>query len=276
MLALPLDSNALARWQGRLPAALETALVLLLALQAARLIWLAVIPVGPIGQAQAAPDGSIETPAFPQADMFFRSDTAGAQPVAGNVEALGYRLFGVRTESGGGAAILAPADGAQAAYRVGDEVVSGVFLDAVGADHAVLRSGGQRHRVDLPTGGAGAAAATPSAPVAALPVGVSPQPDAAEPAAQVDPQQLLAQTGLRPLEEDGRVAGYTVIPRGDGALLRQAGLQPGDVLLSVNGQSLTPERLGELDQQLQGESQAVIAFRRDGQTRTITLQAPQP
>jgi general secretion pathway protein C len=65
------------------------------------------------------------------------------------------------------------------------------------------------------------------------------------------------------------------MPRGNDALLRQAGLQPGDVLTSVNGLSLNAEHLQEVQQQLRtGGGEARITFQRDGQSRVLTLKAP--
>lgn len=275
MTALPLHEPMRDRLVARLPAALEMAVLALLALQAARLIWLAVTPLGPVGGGEVAAPAREPMASLPTADVFFRSTASTAGPAS--LEALGLRLFGVRSDGtrGGGGAILATSDGAQAAFRTGDEVARGVVLASVGADHAILASGGQRHRIDLPHDTAGSGIAAPAGAAAALPTGVEPQSAAQAGAAAVDPRQLLAEAGLRRTETDG-VAGYRVIPRGDGALLRQAGLQPGDLLLSINGQPLTPERLGALNDELSDGGPAVIAFRRDGQTRSVSLQAPSP
>ena len=92
----------------------------------------------------------------------------------------------------------------------------------------------------------------------------------------IDPAALLAEAGLSPVESDGGAAGYTIIPRGDGAALRQAGLQAGDVLLSVNGQALTPERYAELPAELAGASTITLTYRRDGQVRSARFQARTP
>lgn len=91
-------------------------------------------------------------------------------------------------------------------------------------------------------------------------------------AAAVDPQQLLTTAGLR-ASEDG--SGFTVMPRGDGALLRQAGLAPGDVLTELNGRTLDAEHLRELQDELRDGQAATLTYRRDGQTHTMTLKRPQ-
>ncbi|MEZ0470480.1 type II secretion system protein N [Luteimonas salinilitoris] len=250
--------------------ALEVALVLLLAAQAARLLWIVLTPLGPIGTASAVPAPPAETPLSLSGDPFFPSAHSGRA----RASALGYRLFGVRRGGNGGSAILAGSDGAQGAFRVGDEIADGVVLQAVGSDHVLLRAGGTDHRIALQET-ATATARTPSAPPAsALPAArASGSGDAG---AAIDPQQLLAQAGLRARAEGGRVTGYTLIPRGGGALLRQAGLESGDVLLAVNGQALTPERMTELEQELARRDRAEITVQRGGETKTITLRTTSP
>lgn len=258
------DRAGIADWRGWLPTAVELALLMLLAVQAARLLWLALTPIGPIGASTPADDSFVATtPRLPVIDIFFRQMTVAGTD-SGSGEALGYTLFGVHSDiDGDGSAILGKNDD-QASYAVGDEVASGIVLESVGANHAVLLASGSRHRIDLPRH---AEARTRPAPTT-LPVG-SPKPAAAA-TPTVDPQALLAEAGLRE-NADG---GYTLIPRGDGALLRQVGLKSGDVLLSVNGRPLDPGRLGALKDELKGQSQVTIQYQRDGQTHTTTLKAP--
>jgi general secretion pathway protein C len=57
-----------------------------------------------------------------------------------------------------------------------------------------------------------------------------------------------------------------------GPALQQAGLQPGDVLLSVNGQPLDPNRADQLTSGLAGMREAEVQFQRNGQTLTTRIQ----
>ncbi|WP_407352257.1 type II secretion system protein N [Luteimonas sp. R10] len=248
--------------------ALEVALVLLLAVQAARLLWIVLAPLGPVGAALAAPAPPADTALSLSGDPFFPAARSGRAQASAH----GYRLFGVRRDGNGGSAILAAGDGAQGAFRVGDEIADGVVLQAVGPDHAVLRAGGTDQRIALQE--SAATVRTPAARPAALPAARA--SGGGDVGATVDPQQLLAQAGLRPRTEGGRVTGYTLIPRGGGALLRQAGLESGDVLLAVNGQALTPERMTELEQELARRDRAEITVQRGGETKTITLRTTSP
>lgn len=268
--------DALARLGGRDGPlrALEVVIVVLLAFQAACLAWLLLPPAVP---AQASADTAaplrvdparLAIDAFhPRRDPITPADTSG------------LRLFAVRPAASGGSAILALRDGPQRAHAVGEEVAPGVVLAGVQADHVLLDDGGSRHALHfvLPEG-------TPArrmVPVTQAPAlsSSAPQPtapaaDAAMPA--VDPAALLGAMGLRPDETDGRVTGYTIVPRGDAAVLRQAGLQAGDVLLSVNNEALDPELHAALAATLAGASTITLTYRRDGQIRSATLQAQTP
>lgn len=258
----------------RLRHGVEIAIVVLLAVQAARLAWLLLPPAG-LGTPV------VDAPTFPLVDAG-RLAIDAFHPQRGSAvrtDASGLHLFAVRPAQGGGSAILAQGDGPQRAYPIGEEVATGVRLAEVHADHVVLDSGGRRSelRFTRPVSGMaprGTAAATPAAgPADATPAAAS-GTDITGPA--VDPAQLLAQMGLRPDEQDGRIAGYTVVPRGDAGVLRQAGLQAGDVLLSVNNETLDPERYLQLGELLAGASTITLTYRRDGQVRSATLQAQTP
>src|SRR3954470_12218504 len=93
---------------------LEAALLALIALQCARLIWTAVTPVGPLGDwrgtgSEPAPASAFALGGF---DPFFRL-SGGAGPVT--VTSLNLKLFGIRQDqaSGQGSAIIAGSDGRQ-------------------------------------------------------------------------------------------------------------------------------------------------------------------
>ena len=136
--------------------------------------------------------------------------------------------------------------------------------------HVVLDGPAGLTRLALP----GAAAPSPAVP-APLPAG-APVPDGS----RVDPKQLFAEAGLRPRLRGGRLDGFTVIARGEGRTLRSAGLQSGDVLLAVNGQALTPERLTELGDLLEAGRQpgasTTLTLERGDTRHTITLPSESP
>lgn len=250
--------------------ALGCVLLALLALQCARVVWVVITPIGPWGTAQVATPAHAELPAL-RRDVFYRSVPEASSD--------GIVLHGVRAGGGQAAAFLSSGDGRQGAYRVGDGVVPGVVVQAIASDHVLLRAGRGVRRLSLVETTASSSATSPAmtataATGAAAPAVTSNVGTAAGTAAAtaVDPHQLLTTAGLR-ASEDG--SGFTVMPRGDGALLRQAGLAPGDVLTQLNGRTLDAEHLRELQDELRDGQAATLTYRRDGQTHTMTLKRPQ-
>lgn len=256
----------------RVRAAVEIVLVAALAVQAGRLVWLFVEPQ-PVAVAAAAkaPVAAPDFSVFERFDAFFRT---GAQSSLAEATAAGssqMRLFGVRSDgAGGGSAIIGLADGRQVSVAVGETVEPGLVLQSVGSDHVVLARGGSLSRLIFADAPVGAAAPPPSPPG---PQTVTPQAaPAAASQAVVDPARLLAQASLRPRMQGLKINGFTVSATGDGAVLRAAGLQSGDVILAVNGQSLDSlNRIAALRGELANSTSAEIRFERDGEVRTTTV-----
>ncbi|WP_165967322.1 type II secretion system protein N [Luteimonas aestuarii] len=259
----------------RLLTAIQFCLLAVLAAQGVRLSWGLLAPVAPAPVVlDPLPTGDAR-PTAARPDPF-HPEGGGASATAPQGD---WTLHGVRRtpDGSGSTAILSQAGGTQVAHRVGDEIAPGMVLETVGGDHVLLRRDTQTVRVDLPVDGGsarrdGAAGSLPTSPPPVAPAAT----DSTTTATQVDAAALFAAARLRAYREDGRVTGYTLMPGNDDALLRQVGLQPGDVLLDVNGQALDPERLLQLSGELQSADGARLTFRRDGQTRTLQLGARAP
>ncbi|KQQ84558.1 type II secretion system protein C [Xanthomonas sp. Leaf131] len=250
--------------------AVACVLLAVLALQCARLLWMLITPIGPLGNAEVATATSVDVPAL-RRDVFYRS-----APESSND---GIVLHGVRAGGTQAAAFLSSGDGTQGAYRIGDVVVPGVVVQAIASDHVLLRASNGVRRLALVESTASSSSTTSPATSATATTSAAPAVMSnvgavagAAAATAVDPQQLLTTAGLR-ASEDG--SGFTVMPRGDGALLRQAGLAPGDVLTQINGRTLDAEHLRELQDELRVGQAATLTYRRDGQTHTMTLKRPQ-
>ena len=266
----PMNRRTMAEW---LPAAvrggLEIAFVLLLAVQGARLTWLMVEPAEPIGTPSAQPQSRFDrdlavlrnfNPFAPRGPAV---STATEDPGS-------LLLHGVRVSSGGTGSAIISVDGKQSVYWVGEEIAPGAVLKEVAGDHAVIASGERTSRLALAARAAtpNSAAVVPSYMIAQRP----PAPAKTPTVTGVDTKKLLAEAGLLPRTQDGRVTGYTLLPRGAGEMLGRAGLAAGDVLVALNGNRLTPERYSELEQQLTGASQVQLTIERGNETKTITLQ----
>jgi len=255
----------------QLVTAAEIALVAVLGVQTARLVWTFAEPTASIGAAPrhggAAKIGDLAI--FSRFDPFFRVADAGpAAASAAPQPDQGLRLFGVRVAGdGAGSAIIRTSDGREASFATGDEVEPGLILKSVAADHVILARGGSRTRLEF----VDTAPPAPSAPMAGL--SLSPQPAPAGAAETgVDPKRFMAAAALLPRMKDGKPAGYQILPRGDGAgVLAAAGLQPGDVLLALDGSELNSERVAELPAELAKSSEVELRFERGGQIMTTRV-----
>ena len=200
----------------------ECAVIASVAWHVARLGWTVATPVTPLGDWQLPPRQALasDRSSIGSFDPFFRS----AVNEGGPISSLSLVLSGTRVDnvSGRGSAIIASKDGVQTSYAVGDSIEPGVTLTAVGFDSATISRAGVSEKlfIDQSAGG------TPTTPddVAA---------DAAPGPA------LAADVTITPRLQGGSLTGYVLTPRASGAAFAAAGLQPGDVLVSVNGATAT-------------------------------------
>ncbi|MCR6643557.1 MAG: hypothetical protein NVV62_02995 [Terricaulis sp.] len=153
----------------------------------------------------------------------------------------GVQLSGVRTAADPAlsGAVLTLSDGVQRAFAVGQEISAGASLAEVGADYVVIAYGGGRQRIAMTSG--------PSYSFARAMMGLEPAPGApaateisVQPAETVIPQQAGGEAAwieatlsqIAPLE--GGAQGWRVaepLP----LAASQAGIMPGDIILTVNG-----------------------------------------
>ena len=194
---------------------LELLVLTLLAFQIARLGWTVTTPVTPFGDWAPAGDSrpQVDVAALGGFDPFFRARDDAAAAVSG----LALTVLGTRVDmvSGRGSAIIAGADGVQASYLVGEEIVPGVTLKSVQFDGVTLDRGGTAEMLflDQSTGSA--------VPVAVETEGPRPR--------------LAADVMVTPRMQGSEITGYVLAPKGSGAAFAAAGLIAGDVLLRVDG-----------------------------------------
>jgi general secretion pathway protein C len=242
-----------------------------------------VTPVDPVGAWRPAVTGTAArgiAGTLGGFDPFFRS-AAGGEAGAVVVTSLSLKLFGVRQNqaTGRGAAIIALPDGQQRSVGVGEEIMPGVRLDAVGFDNVTISRGGAQEQLFMDQ-----SQGTPAAGGTAAPVGSAvPAPATAPPPLPViavpppAPAQggLGGQISLQPRLNGGQVTGIVLSPEGTGEAFRAAGLQPGDVLLSVGGQRITSAaQLAGLRDQLAAPG-ASVQVERGGRVTRIQLRNSQ-
>jgi general secretion pathway protein C len=200
----------------------------------ANLFWTIIGPAGSVGNWKArvpatiSPSGRVAL--YSAFDPFSRSIATSGDEVT--VTSLSLILFGTRVNenSGSGSAILAGADGVQQSYAVGEEVLPGVTLSAVAFDHVVLARNGVKESlfidqsVPAETVGAQAAPSAAAAPMAN-----------ASGEVRLNSSTLRDAIGVAPRNEGGRITGLVLSAKDDGAMLRNAGLTAGDIVVSING-----------------------------------------
>lgn len=256
---------------------LRALLVLALIIQVARLVWTIVTPIAPLGDWQARTANVMSAPSraalFASFDGFDRAAATGDASAA--VTSLDLTLYGLRMNeaSGGGSAIIAGSDGVQRSYSVGEEVASGVTLVEVHFDHVVLERGGLRESLFIDQS---VPAETVGDPAAAGAATGAPAPQVVQ-AGPVTAEALSAGVGFAPRTENGRVSGFAVTPRGDGAVFAQAGFKPGDIVVEINGRKVSSAQDGAaLAGQLRPGARLSLLVERGTETLPIALIIPEP
>ncbi|MGC4253111.1 MAG: type II secretion system protein N [Sphingobium sp.] len=268
--------EAARRWAERMRrmdgvAIIEKLVLALLAVQAARLIWAIVTPVGSFGiwsgsQAQF-PSPSARQSLFANFDPFFR--VAPQQEGAGVVTSLALTLYGVRLNEGTGlgSAIIAGPDGVQNSFAVGDEITSGVVLKAVSFDHVTVDRGGAEEQLFLDQSQSAAEASQeerPAPPQA--------QADAAPARGRDNPtaDSIRQDVGVTPRTENGRITGLILTAKGPG--FENAGFQPGDIVTQIDGQSIgSASDLQALRAKIAPGARMSLTVERGASTATINL-----
>ncbi len=157
----------------------------------------------------------------------------------------------VADEESDSAAIVAQKGKAGLLYVVGEKVPGNAELLEVHADHIVLRRAGNRETLRFPQVASGPPVAMPTSQQTTTPGAVTAemvQPPATEPETprdfvasyreriDADPEGTLKEIGITPVSQ-GSAQGYRLdSAAASSPYLSQTGLQPGDVVLSVNGQ----------------------------------------
>jgi len=219
-------------------------MLILVAVQLARLVWAIVTPAGPMGEVRPTEIALQGNESF---DPFFRT---GAQPGSMVVTSLALKLFGVRVDEavGGGSAIIETPDGVQSSFGIGDEIVPGATLKQVAFDSVTIERNGVSEQLFLDQ-----SVAAPVANVAAA------APTTVPEAAKADG------SGAKPV-------GITITPGGSGDMMLQAGLLPGDKVTAINGQPVNS--IETVTNQLSKGGSVSLQVERAGRTISLTSGAP--
>lgn len=228
----------------RVIVAAEVALTVALAVVAGRLVWSVFEPpawaTGESAHTAPAPRRTAPAPVLTDIDPFHRASTRDGKPAVGAAASapetmLNLQLFGIRAGQGGspGSAIVATPDNVQGVFTVGREIMPGVRLEQILPDRVVIRRNGVAEALsfDREAPAQHAAAAPAAAPLSSRPSVTGEEPLRR---LDVDTRALIAALKVRPEDRNG-LRGLLLEGSADPSVLEQAGLEPGDLLVSVNG-----------------------------------------
>lgn len=298
-----LKSLATDHWPRVLVVTTSVVLVLLIAVTLARFIWL-VVDGASTGVAMAPPAAATALAVAPS--RRYSPDEAGRWRLFGDAAAtvapvsgasapetsLALQLLGVFSTGDArlAGAVIAERGKDGELFRIGAAVPGGATLEKVEADKVLLRRRGQLEtlKFDAMPAFDGAAAGAPERSAAGLTPGFrglkdkllsAPPTDAeANGAAAGDaaglaerikesPDQALQDLGLKTAPGG---SGYLVGEGANADLVRNLGLRPGDVVLSVNGKSLgNAHSDARLVDEVKASGEARVEIRRGSQTFTV-------
>lgn len=220
-------------------------------------------------------------------DPFNRDEAIAVQPIAEVGEdapetTLNLKLTG-RTTGPNGTAILRTPDNKEDTYGLGDEIVSGVFLQAVNTDFIVLDVDGQIQRLTFERGNdtglikkTEADDNTPKTTVTVkTPVGQG-TTSIRSTAISGDASTLFQNVSLRRVMKDGHLIGYSVKANRPGVDLTPFGFSKGDIVTAIGGTDITLGRpdFFALFEQAEKNGGVDVTVLRNGQVKTIRLGTP--
>jgi general secretion pathway protein C len=251
------------------------ALVVVLAAQAASLLWRLLSPAD--DAASGLP--TVEIAAAPAVDLtsIVNGHLFGIAAVAGDPSAapattanlvLAGTLAGSDPEQGW--AIIGASAQAARVYAVGAALPGGSRLAAVYPDRVILERNGARESLSLPRL-SGAAGPVPVAYNGGNAQGVSLAEGVRQLLAQ-DPAAANEIMRPQPVFAGGQLRGYRVYPGRNRTQFARLGLQPGDLVIAVNGAELTDPNRGLEILRGVGQGTAVnLTIDRNGQQQQLTV-----
>ncbi len=194
---------------------------------------------------------------------------------------LNLNLDGLRMSTEGGEsgnAIIRTPDGIGKNYRVGDEIIAGVTLERILSDRVIINRDGASETLMLGGRGAGLSVISDDSQiVSSTEIGERVENNAPAPKATIieakiaAPELLLSGVNAGPVRVNGQTTGYRLDPIGDPGIMQQAGLNPGDVLLRINGVSVARLDTSDVIDRIVAAENVEMTVNRNGSEQTIRL-----
>ncbi len=268
-----------------LPQALTVILVIAIAWQLVQLTWLLLdrrkpvaipLPAPTVTTAAAASRGP-DVQKIADANLFGREeaaapvDAANAAPTQMNL--LLSAVFATN-DPAKGLAIIGETAAAANVFSVGEAVRPGTRLHAVYPDRVILDRGGTLEALALPTQSLAGVRMSRAAPPPARPQ--SQFQENLRRIAETNPGAFAEIVRPQPVFANGVQRGYRVYPGRNRQQFARLGLQPGDLILAINGTSLDdPQRGMEIFNTMGSSDRVTVTVERNGQSQDLTLNTAQ-
>lgn len=275
-----------------LPRWVALALVVAIAWQLARIIWL-LVPASSTGSPAitlpsqlstpaAAAAGQVDVQAIADAHLFGKASAAPVvetpvesyENLAETRLSLSLKGTNVHTEQARSLAIIADNRNEENIYFVRDTVSQGTTLHAVYADRVVLNRSGTLEVLKLPKEFPKSSSRTRSDTTSVSRTATNPR--SIQSVVTENVTQLADVIRPTPYYVSGQMQGYRVYPGRDRKQFAALGLRPGDLIKDVDGQALTnPEQATQIFQNLGNAEEVSVTVERNGQPEVLVLRTNQ-
>ncbi len=275
-----------------LPPAVSLLLVVLIAWQLAKMIWM-LVPGSSIGDVVPLPaslpestlaiQGSTDVRTIADSHIFGTADAEESEPlVIADADLADTRLVNL-TLNGTVAsqipnysvAIISDGGNDQEVYVIGDSVGNNTTLHAVYADRVVLNEKGVLTNLKLPREFKDA----PIANVRRATTTTRRRTDNSQSIQAVVTQNLTKLTDVirpTPYRVEGKQVGFRVYPGRDRRKFAALGLRPGDIIKDIDGRELTDaSQAMQVFQSLGTSEQVTVTIERNGKSESLTLKTSQ-
>ncbi|HMN46666.1 MAG TPA: type II secretion system protein GspC [Povalibacter sp.] len=267
-----------------LPQILTVLLVVAIAWQLVQLTWMLLdrqepvaipLPAPAVGTAAVAARGNdvqkiADASLFGQEEAAAPVDPASAAPTQMN---LVLSAVFATNDPAKGLAIIGESAAAANVFSVGEAVRPGTKLHAVYPDRVILDRGGNLEALALPTQSlAGLQMSRPATP----PRAQSQFQENLRRVAESNPGAFAEVVRPQPVFANGVQRGYRVYPGRNRQQFARLGLQPGDLVLAINGTALDdPQRGMEIFNTMGSSDRVTVTVERNGQSQDLSLNTAQ-
>jgi general secretion pathway protein C len=267
------------------PRALSVVLVIAIAWQLVQLTWLLLqrsAPEDSSAMVMAPPPPTatrkgIDVQAIASAHIF---GTAQDEPVAAEdaketqMNLVLSAVFAAN-DPAKGLAVIGDSPQSAKVYAVGAVVRPGTKLHSVYLDRVILERNGQLETLSLPRPSTAGLAITRTAAAAPRPANGQ-FADNLRRIAETNPTAFAEVVRPQPVFANGVQRGYRVYPGRNRQQFAKLGLQPGDLVLSINGTPLDdPQRGMEIFNTIGTSDRVSVTVERNGQSQELTLNTAQ-